>query len=116
MIGGFIITGSDPKKVLVRAVGPSLPVSGKLADPTLELFKGSTSVAFNDNWKDTQQTEVEASTIPPTDDKESALVATLDPGAYTAIIRGSGDTSGAGLIEVYDLTSEANSKLVNIST
>jgi hypothetical protein len=116
MIGGFIITGSDPKKVLIRGIGPSLPLAGKLADPTLELFQGSTSLAFNDNWKDTQQSEIEASTIPPTNDNESAIVATLNPGLYTAIIRGNNATSGSGLVEVYDLSSTSISKLANIST
>lgn len=116
MIGGFIVTGSEQKKLMVRAIGPSLPIVGKLADPTLELFNGSDSVAFNNDWKETQQKEIEASGIPPTDDKESAIVATLNPGSYTAVIRGAGDTGGSALVEVYDLSTGAASKLANIST
>lgn len=123
LIGGFIITGTEPKKVIIRAIGPSLSsfFSGVLADPTLELFQGTTLLASNDNWKvrsdgSSQQTEVEASTIPPTHDLESALVRTLAPGAYTAVVRGKGGTSGIGLVEAYDLDQTAKSKLANIAT
>ena len=123
LIGGFIITGTEPKKVIIRAIGPSLSsfFNGVLADPTLELFQGTTLLESNDNWKvgsdgGSQQAEVEATTIPPTNDLESALVRTLAPGAYTAVVRGKGGTSGIGLVEAYDLDQAAKSKLANIAT
>jgi hypothetical protein len=112
MIGGFIVgggSGSGTARVMVRALGPSVPVAGALGDPTLELHDGSgTTIATNDNWKtrpdgSSQQAEIEATTIPPTNDLESALVQTLAPGAYTAIVRGKNNTTGVGLVEVYDL-------------
>ena len=120
LIGGFIITGSEAKKVIIRAIGPSLGAQGvgdALADPTLELVDGAgVSVGFNDNWKDTQQAEIEASTIPPGRDEESAIVATLAPGNYTAVVRGNGDSTGIGLVEVYDLAQATASTLANISS
>ena len=119
LIAGFIVTGSDPKKVLVRGLGPSLPVTGALADPTLELHDATGAiVAANDNWKDTQAADIQATTIPPTNDLESAIVATLpaNNASYTAILNGKNGGSGIGLVEVYDLTQSANSKLANIST
>jgi PKD repeat protein len=122
-IDGFIITGTDPKKVIVRGLGPSLSGVGAAAlpNPTLELHQGSTTLATNDDWKtksdgSSQQAEVEATTIPPTNDLESAIVATLNPGAYTAILAGRNGTTGVGLVEVYDLAQAANSRLTNIST
>jgi erythromycin esterase-like protein len=119
LIGGFIITGNAPKKVILRAIGPSLSgaVPGALADPTLQLFQGGTSLEFNDNWKDSaERDDIEASTIPPGHDLESAIVKTLAPGAYTAVVRGKGDTTGVGLVELYDLDPGADSRLVNIAT
>jgi hypothetical protein len=124
LIGGFIITGSDRKKVLIRGIGPSLGsagVAGALADPTLDLHQGSTTIVSNDNWKtrsdgSSQQAEIEATTVPPTNDLESAIVATLSPGAYTAILGGKDAGAGVGLVEVYDLAQTADSKLANIST
>jgi hypothetical protein len=119
-IGGFIIDGSDPKRVILRAIGPSLTahgVPGALQDPTLELHDHTGAmIAFNDNWKDTQQSEIQATGLAPGDDRESAMVQTLAPASYTAIVRGSGGTSGVALIEAYDLNSTVNSKLANIST
>jgi hypothetical protein len=98
------VLGQASQKVIVRAIGPSLPVVGTLADPTLELHNGNGDViAFNDNWKDNQQAEIEATTISPTNDLESAIVATLTPGNYTAIVRGVNDTTGVALVEVYAL-------------
>jgi hypothetical protein len=114
LIGGFIITGTGPKKVIVRGLGPTLPVSGPLADPTLELH-GSVSMN-NDNWKDSQRSEIEATGIPPMNDADSALVASLPPGNYTAILAGKNDTTGIGLVEAYDLDQSAGSALANIST
>ncbi|CAN5502218.1 hypothetical protein BH20VER3_BH20VER3_04510 [soil metagenome] len=119
LIGGFIVTGSDPKKVILRAIGPSLPLGGAtgvLADPVLELHEPDGTVITNDNWRDTQELESIDSTIPPTNDLESAIVATLDPGPYTAIVRGKNDGTGIGLVEVYDLDQAADSQLANIST
>ena len=121
LIGGFIITGTDPKKVIVRAIGPSLanadpPIAGALADPVLELHESDGTVITNDNWKDTQKDEIIASTIPPTDDLESAIVATLDPGVYTAIVSGKNAKTGVGLVEAYDLDLATASQLANIST
>ncbi|CAN5748621.1 hypothetical protein BH20VER1_BH20VER1_15530 [soil metagenome] len=118
LIGGFIITGSAPKKVIIRAIGPSLAahgVAGALADPTLQLHKPDGTTMFNDNWRE-NEAEVQASTIPPERDEESAIVATLPPGAYTAIVRGQGGTIGVGLVEVYDLDTSPTSILGNIST
>ena len=120
LIGGFIITGTDPKKVILRAIGPSLTqagVTGALADPVLELHGSDGSlITTNDNWKDTQQTEIEATGIAPENDLESAIIATLAPDSYTAIVRGTNGSSGVGLVECYDLDTAANSRMANIST
>ena len=119
-IGGFIITGSGPKDVLIRGIGPSLTafgVANALADPMLELHgPGAFVTRTNNNWRDTQEAEIAATGIPPTNDLESAIRATLDPGAYTAIVSGHGITAGVALVEVYDLDQGALSKLGNIST
>lgn len=119
-IGGFIITGITPKHVLIRAIGPSLTgfgIPNVLADPVLELHgPGPFATITNDNWKHTQAAEIQATGIPPTNDLESAIVGTLAPGAYTAIVTGNGNTSGVALVEVYDLNQGADSKLANIST
>jgi hypothetical protein len=118
LIGGFIITGTEPKKVLIRGIGPSLSsfFSGALADPTLELYAGSALLGTNDNWKSDQQAAIEATGIPPADDLESAIVRTLAPGSYTAVLRGRSNTTGIGVVEAYDLDRTANSRLANIST
>jgi uncharacterized delta-60 repeat protein len=121
-IGGFIITGTAPKHVLLRAIGPSLTQSGvpnALADPVMELHgPGGFVTIINNNWRDdpVQETAIIASGIPPTDNLESAIDAALAPGTYTAIVRGNGNTSGVALIEVYDLNPPFDSKLANIST
>jgi hypothetical protein len=117
LIAGFTITGSQSKKIMLRALGPLLPVVENLADPTLELHNGSgATVAINDNWRDTQQDEVKATTIPPANDYESSLVKTLAPGAYTAVLAGKGLTTGVGVVEVYDLDLTTDSKLANVAT
>ena len=124
LIAGFIINGSGAKKVIIRGLGPSLAaagLTGLLADPTLELHQGNTTLVTNDNWKirsngTSQQAEVEATTIPPTNNLESAIVMTLNPGEYTAILKGRNNGTGVGLVEVYDLTSTGSSKFANIST
>ena len=115
LIAGFIITGSQPKRVIVRALGPVLPVKENLADPTLELH-GPDGVVANDNWRDTQEAELKATTIPPPNDYDSSIVKSLQPGAYTAVVAGKGGTTGVGLVEVYDLDRTVDSKLANIST
>lgn len=119
-IGGFIISGPVDKRVLVRALGPSLTAAGvndALADPTLQLFdRNGESLATNDDWQESQREEIEATTIAPTHEKEAAIVRTLEPGAYTAVVRGRSDTTGIGLVEVYDLSRPAGSRLANIST
>jgi hypothetical protein len=124
LIGGFIVTGSDPKKVIVRGIGPSVSSVDWLQDPMLELFDGNTvSLGTNDNWKirpdgTSQQAEIEATTIPPADDREPALVRTLPAGnsGYTAVVRGKNDSIGLAVVEAYDLDAGANSTLANIST
>ena len=119
-IGGFIVNGTAPKSVLVRAIGPSLfqhGVADAMADTVLELHgPNSFATITNDNWRDTQESEIQATGIPPTNDLESAVFATLDPGAYTAIVKGKDNTSGVALVEVYDLNQEVDSKLGNLST
>ena len=119
LIGGFIITGNEPKKVIIRAIGPSLSqqgVAGALQNPTLDLVSGGKSIAFNDNWQQSQPKAIEDSGVAPPHERESAIVRTLQPGNYTAVVRGAGETSGVGLVEVYDLAQGAQAKLVNISS
>lgn len=119
LIGGFIVAGNDPKKVLVRGLGPSLSnanVSGVLADPLVELHDSLGVVVSNDDWKNDQRAEIEATGIPPANDRESAIVRTLSPGAYSVILRGKDDGTGIGLVEVYDLAPTLRSRLANIST
>jgi hypothetical protein len=120
LIGGFIVTGTQPKKVIVRAIGPSLPVSDALADPILELRDSSGGlIRSNDNWRiGGQEAEIIATTIPPTNDLESAIVATLpaNSAGYTAIVRGVNNGTGIGLVEAFDLDRTVDSKLANIST
>ena len=119
LIGGLIITGTQPKKVIVRAIGPSLPLTGVLADPILELHNSSGDlIAVNDNWRSDQEADIIATTIPPSDDLESAIVTTLpaNNAGYTAIVRGVNNGTGIGVVEAYDLNRTVDSKLGNIST
>jgi hypothetical protein len=123
-IGGFTITGAVPKHVLIRAVGPSLTKFGfttaeVLTDPTLEVHgPGAFGTITNNNWRDSQEAQIKADGLAPTNDLESAIDATLPPGAYTAILAGNTGTPPAGicLFEVYDLDTAATSKLANLST
>ena len=115
LIAGFIITGDSAKKVIVRGLGTSLTMAGALADPSLELITNNGSVN-NDDWRSDQEAAIVASGIPPASNLESAIIATLEPGAYTAIMRGKGNTTGVGLLEVYDLDSSTPAILANIST
>ena len=104
MIGGLIVLGSAPQNVIVRAIGPSLPLEGKLLDTTLDLVDGNgTVLRANNDWRDNQESEIQATTIPPVNDRESAIVATLQPGAYTAIVRGADGGTGIAVVEVYAL-------------
>jgi autotransporter-associated beta strand protein len=128
LIGGFIVTrsttgsgqtGAAPKKVILRAIGPSLAsLPGRLSDPTLELrdSEGGLLVS-NDNWTESSQAqEIMQSGLAPSHDHEAAIIATLAPGSYTAIMRGAGNTTGIGVVEVYDLAADIPSRLANISS
>jgi len=118
LIGGFIITGTEPKTVIVRGIGPSLPVTGALADPVIEVHGPSGEfLGGNDNWKDaaTMQ-QIRDSGLAPSNDLESALWGTINPGAYTVILSGKDGGTGVGSIEVYDLDGAADSRLANISS
>lgn len=119
-IAGFIVYGTDPKKVVVRGIGPSLEGAGAgsaLEDPVIELHatRGGLIVT-NDNWKDSQEEQIRATGLMPADERESAVVATLAPGSYTAVLRGKREGTGVALVEVYDVATERKSKLANIST
>jgi hypothetical protein len=118
MIGGFIITGTEQKTVIVRGIGPSLSLPGALADPLIEVYGSSGEfLATNDNWREaTTRTQIEASGLAPTNDLEPALWGVLNPGAYTVVVRGKNNTTGIGLFEVYDLDQTVESNLGNIST
>ncbi len=119
VIGGFIISGPSSKRVLIRGIGPSLRAYGLdavLEDPILELHDGSGKlIATNDDWT-TQAEEVEAIGIPPSIATESAIVATLAPGAYTTILAGKNGTTGIGVVEIYDVDPASASMFGNIST
>jgi glucose/arabinose dehydrogenase/plastocyanin len=123
LIGGFILTGSAPKKVIIRGIGPSLttngqPIPGRLMDPTVTLFDQSGSpILSNDDWMNSpQKQQIIDSNIPPSDPKESAIVATLQPGSYTAIMSGANGATGIGVVELYDLDTAAPANPGNIST
>ncbi|MFZ1220439.1 MAG: hypothetical protein WAO00_14180 [Chthoniobacterales bacterium] len=121
LIGGMIATGTDPKRVIIRAIGPSLipfGVPGALENPTLDLFQGSTFLFSNDDWNNsTQQAEIANSGLAPSNNLESAIIWTLTPGQnYTAVVRGINNTTGVGVVEAFDLDQAAASKLGNIST
>lgn len=119
-IAGFIITGNAPKKLIVRAIGPSLQsfgIASALANPLLELRGASgVLVARNDNWRDTQEAEILNSGISPADSLESAIVATLPPGSYTALVQGAAGGEGVAVAEIYELDPASDSALANIST
>ena len=120
MIGGFIIQGNVPKRVLVRGLGPSLSIlglTGLLSDPVLELRAANGALLFqNDNWKDAQRSQIEGTPFQPRDDRESVIIASLAPAAYTAVLTGLNQTTGIGLLEIYDLDQTVDSQLANIST
>ena len=120
LIGGFIVTGTQSKRVIVRALGPSLPFADRLENPTLELRDASgTLLDSNDDWVDSPNKQsIIDSGVPPPDSRESAIIRTLpaNNAGYTAIVRGLNDATGIGLVEAYDLNRTADSKLANIST
>src|SRR5205823_9395595 len=129
MIGGFIVQGTEPKRVIIRALGPELTpfgITDPLADPTLELHDGTGAlIASNDNWVRTiiggiitsdQVAEIRDSGYAPGDVREPAMIVDLPPGNYTAIVRGVNDTTGVALVEAYDLATGIDSTLGNIST
>jgi len=128
MIAGFIVHGSSPKTVLIRALGPSLTQFGVpdvLANPQLELHNVTSLIGRNDNWQTTQiggvitsnqVTEIRNSGLAPSNPLESALIAALPPGNYTAIVRGVNNTTGNALVEAYDLSPTSSSLLANLST
>ena len=120
MIAGYIITGNSSKAVVLRGIGPSLTafgISDVLLDPVLELRGSDGSLILrNDNWKDDQRSQIEGTVFQPSDDRESVIVASLTPAAYTALLTGKDNTTGVGLIEVYDNNQASDSQLANIST
>ena len=120
MIAGFIISGNAPKQIIARAIGPSLSgfgVPGALQDPMLELHDTDGAlIAMNDNWRDSQQAKIFATGLAPSNDLESAILRNLSPASYTAVVRGTNNTTGVGLVEVYDLSPESDSTLANEST
>ena len=119
VIGGFIVSGTSAKQVLVRAIGPTLAnfgVPNAMQDPVLDLHDATASVVQNDDWQDTQAAQITATGLAPTDPRESAILATLQPGSYTAIVSGKNGTTGVGLVEVYSTDSASSSQLTNIST
>jgi hypothetical protein len=119
-IAGFIVTGNTGKQVVVRGLGPSLGavgVEGALSDPLLELYDASGNLlASNNDWQQSQAQVLRDANLAPSNDLEAAILFTLMPGAYTAILRGNGNATGIGLVEVYDLQTSVTSKLGNLST
>jgi hypothetical protein len=119
LIGGFIVRSKVPKRIGLRALGPSVTVPGHLADPRVELYDASNRmIASNDNWRSSQQQEIIDAGLAPQDDAEAALITSLPEGTYTAQVRGVANGVGSGLLEVYDLDAfpQAAGRLVNLSS
>jgi hypothetical protein len=120
LIAGFIIQGDRNKRILLRGIGPSLTsfgIADPLQDPTLELNAGGALISSNDNWpENSNATEIVTSGLAPANPNESALLLSVAPGSYTAVLRGKGVSTGIGLVEVYDLDANGPAKVVNIST
>lgn len=120
LIGGFIISGAGTKKIVARAIGPSLGafgLAGTLPDPVLQISDSSgKTIAMNDSWRDTQQTELQAANLAPADDREAAVLLDLAAGEYTAIVSGKSQTEGVALVEIYDISPATDSHLANISS
>ena len=123
LIGGFIVGGAHPIRVIIRGIGTSLKsdgssMDGRLQNPALELRGGSGElIVENDDWRASPQADqIRGTGLAPREDKEAAIVAMLDPGAYTAVLRGAGETQGIGVIEIYDLQASAEAKLSNLAS
>lgn len=131
LIEGFIVQGPNgsTKKIIVRAIGPTLAgfgITDALANPTLDIFdSNNTKVATNNDWKNTQVgglitgdqfAEINSSGVAPTNDLESAIIANLAPGSYTAVVRGLGNTTGTGVVDAFDLSAASPARLANIAT
>jgi hypothetical protein len=118
LIGGFIVTGTEAKRVIIRGIGPSLPLPEKMSDPTLELHDSSGAlIASNNNWgQSANSQEIANSGVAPSNPSEPAILMSLAPGSYTAVLAGANQSTGTAVVEVYDLDASADSKLANIST
>ena len=118
LIGGFIVTGTGAKRIVVRALGPSVPVPDALANPRVELFDSSgKSIAANDDWRTAPNIlDIFATQLMPSNDRESAILTTVPPGNYTAVVSGVNGATGVGLVEVYDIEGGTDCRLANIST
>jgi len=104
LVGGFVIRGNQPVSVVVRAQGASLAalgVTGQLADTVLEVYQGATLLQMNDDWKTTQQAAIAATGFAPGADSDSAILLTLQPGAYTTIVRGKNNATGVAIVEAF---------------
>lgn len=119
-IAGFIVTGNSSKQIVVRGLGPSLAVAGvqgALSDPAIDLYDASSNLlSSNNDWQETQAQALRDANLAPSNDRESAIMATVAPGAYTVVLRGNAAATGIGLVELYDLQISASSKLANLST
>jgi|GEM_PF-1642433 len=119
LIGSFIIKGTEPKTVYVRGIGAGLSMDGKLADPELTLVRGSdvaNPIAYNDNWKDDQYEEKLALRNVPKHDKDSMILTTVEPGVYSALLRGVDGGTGYGVVDIYEVNKEGSTKIINIAT
>jgi phospholipase/lecithinase/hemolysin len=122
LIGGLIVTGPASKKMVLRAIGPSLnvngtPVAGRMTDPVLEIFQGTTPIASNDNWQqDPHAADISNAGLAPQNQFESATLQTLAPGEYTVVVRGQNNSGGIGLVEAFDLEQGSAAALANLST
>jgi hypothetical protein len=119
VLNAFIVTGPGPKEMIIRGLGPSLTVTGALADPALDLRSSDgTLILSNDNWRDdpVQEDLILASGLPPTNDLEAAMAVTLNPGSYTVVLRGVLNTTGRGINELYDLSLSSPSRITGMGT
>jgi Cysteine-rich secretory protein family len=118
LIGGFIVTGTESKRVIIRGVGPSLSLPGKMVNPTVELHNAAgATIGFNDDWgQSANSAAIAESGVAPANPSEPAILIDLAPGSYTAVLSGANQTTGIAVVEIYDLDSAADSKLANIST
>ena len=120
MIAGFIVTGEEPKQLVIRALGPSLGaigVDGALPNPRLDVYNSADQLyTLNDDWKNNQRAELEETGLAPANDFEAAAIRTFPPGAYTAVVSGEDGGTGVGSVEVYDMSAGSDSRMANIST